>query len=81
MRKKMGTSFNPTFIITPALANDLMRIEAVKQAIQVLPSSTKQNVWQRDVRTFPRRPFKNYTLWSLMERQLPTSAKASAGAP
>ena len=31
------TSFNPTFTITPSTANALMRIEAVKQAIQTLP--------------------------------------------
>ncbi len=31
------TSFNPVFTITPALASGLMRIEAVKQAIQTLP--------------------------------------------
>ena len=31
------TAFSPTFTITPAVANDLMRIEAVKQAIQTLP--------------------------------------------
>ena len=29
--------FNPSFSITPAVANDLMRIEAVKQAIRTLP--------------------------------------------
>ena len=33
----MTASFNPTFTITPAVANALMRIEAVKQAIQTLP--------------------------------------------
>lgn len=33
----MRANFNPTFIITPALAKGLMRIEAVKQAIQMLP--------------------------------------------
>ena len=33
----MPANFNPTFIITPALAKGLMRIEAVKQAIQMLP--------------------------------------------
>jgi Fic family protein len=26
--------------------------------------STKQNVWQKDVRKFPRRPCKSCTLWS-----------------
>jgi Fic family protein len=31
------TSFNPTFIITPGMAVGLMRIEAVKQAIETLP--------------------------------------------
>src|SRR5271165_4048696 len=30
-------SFHPRFAITPAIARDLMRIEAVKQAIQTLP--------------------------------------------
>lgn len=34
-RKTMG--FSPSFIITSAIANDLMRIEAVKQSIQTLP--------------------------------------------
>lgn len=34
---KKTTSFNPAFAITPAVANGLMRIEAVKQAIQTLP--------------------------------------------
>src|SRR6266446_8896215 len=34
---KQRTSFNPTFAITPAMASALMRIEAVKQAIQTLP--------------------------------------------
>src|ERR1700693_5647170 len=29
--------FTPTFTITPAVANDLMRIEAVRQAIRTLP--------------------------------------------
>lgn len=29
--------FSPNFTITPAMANNLMRIEAVKQAIQILP--------------------------------------------
>ena len=33
----MTTRFNPTFTITPAVANALMRIEAVKQAISTLP--------------------------------------------
>jgi Fic family protein len=37
MTTKKRTSFNPTFTITPAVANGLMRIEAVKQAIQTLP--------------------------------------------
>jgi hypothetical protein len=37
MTTKKNTSFNPAFTITPALANGLMRIEAVKQAIQTLP--------------------------------------------
>ena len=35
MKERAG--FNPTFAITPAMASDLMRIEAVKQAIQTLP--------------------------------------------
>jgi hypothetical protein len=29
--------FTPTFTITPAVANELMRIEAVRQAIRTLP--------------------------------------------
>ncbi len=37
MTTKRPTGFNPAFTITPAMANDLMRIEAVKQAIQTLP--------------------------------------------
>jgi hypothetical protein len=37
MTTKERASFNPTFTITPAMASDLMRIEAVKQAIQTLP--------------------------------------------
>ena len=37
MTTKNRASFNPTFTITPAAASDLMRIEAVKQAIQTLP--------------------------------------------
>jgi Fic family protein len=37
MAKKKPTAFNPTFTITPAIATGLMRIEAVKQAIQILP--------------------------------------------
>src|SRR2546423_511528 len=34
---KKRTSFHPTFTITPSMANGLMRIEAVRQAIQILP--------------------------------------------
>src|SRR5882672_734355 len=37
MTTKKRISFNPTFTITPAVASGLMRIEAVKQAIQTLP--------------------------------------------
>ena len=37
MTPEKRTSFNPTFTITPAMAGGLMRIEAVKQAIQTLP--------------------------------------------
>src|ERR1700676_234916 len=37
MTTKNRTTFDPTFTITPAAANGLMRIEAVKQAIQTLP--------------------------------------------
>ena len=37
MTTKKPTSFNPNFTITPAVASCLMRIEAVKQAIQTLP--------------------------------------------
>jgi len=37
MTTKKPASFNPNFAITPAMARGLMRIEAVKQAIQTLP--------------------------------------------
>src|SRR6202167_1546013 len=37
MTNKKLTSFLPNFTITPAMASGLMRIEAVKQAIQTLP--------------------------------------------
>src|SRR5882724_3351543 len=37
MTMKKRISFNPTFTITAAVASGLMRIEAVKQAIQTLP--------------------------------------------
>jgi Fic family protein len=37
MTEKRHANFNPTFTITPAMATGLMRIEAVKQAIQTLP--------------------------------------------
>src|ERR1700676_1613591 len=37
MTTKKRTSFYPTFTITPAVASGLMRIEAVRQAIQTLP--------------------------------------------
>jgi len=37
MAKKKSTSFHPNFTITPTIASGLMRIEAVKQAIQTLP--------------------------------------------
>ena len=37
MTKKKPTAFHPNFTITPATATGLMRIEAVKQAIQTLP--------------------------------------------
>ena len=37
MAEKKPTAFNPSFTITPAIATGLMRIEAVKQAIQILP--------------------------------------------
>src|SRR6202167_5854220 len=37
MTNKKRTSFDPNFTITPAMAHGLMRIEAVKQAIQTLP--------------------------------------------
>src|ERR1039458_8746854 len=37
MTAKKHTSFSPAFTITPAMASGLMRIEAVKQAIQMLP--------------------------------------------
>src|SRR5277367_1023125 len=37
MAKKKPTAFHPKFTITPTIASGLMRIEAVKQAIQTLP--------------------------------------------
>src|SRR5713101_3443755 len=37
MTTKKHTNFNPAFTITPSGASGLMRIEAVKQAIQTLP--------------------------------------------
>ena len=37
MTTKKRTGFAPTFTITPAMANSLMRIEAARQAIQTLP--------------------------------------------
>jgi Fic family protein len=37
MATKNRSTFNPTFAITPAMASCLMRIEAVRQAIQTLP--------------------------------------------
>jgi Fic family protein len=37
MTTKEHAAFTPTFTITPAMANGLMRIEAVRQAIQTLP--------------------------------------------
>jgi hypothetical protein len=37
MTAKKRPRFNPTFLITPAVASALMRIEGVKQAIQTLP--------------------------------------------
>jgi Fic family protein len=37
MTTKKRISFTPAFAITPAMASGLMRIEAVKQAIQTLP--------------------------------------------
>ncbi len=37
MAKKKPTAFHPNFTITPTIATGLMRIEAVKQAIQTLP--------------------------------------------
>src|ERR1039457_1867069 len=37
MTTKKRPSFNPNFIITPAVASGLMRMEALKQAIQALP--------------------------------------------
>ena len=35
--QKQTTTFKPIFTITPAIASNLMRIEAVRQAIQSLP--------------------------------------------
>ncbi len=37
MTTKKRATFSPTFTITPAMANSLMRIEAVRQAIRTLP--------------------------------------------
>jgi hypothetical protein len=37
MTTNMRAHFNPIFSITPAVASVLMRIEAVKQAVQTLP--------------------------------------------
>ena len=37
MAIKKKTGFSPAFTITPAIAQGLMRIEAVKQAIEALP--------------------------------------------
>src|ERR1700679_2215303 len=37
MKTKRQTTFNPIFTITAAMAANLMRIEAVRQAIQSLP--------------------------------------------
>ncbi len=37
MTAKKRTGFNPAFTITPTIANGLMRIEAARQAIQMLP--------------------------------------------
>jgi Fic family protein len=37
MATKRPPDFNPIFSITPAMATDLMRIEAVKQAVRTLP--------------------------------------------
>jgi Fic family protein len=37
MKTKKQPAFNPIFTITPAIASNLMRIEAVRQAIQSLP--------------------------------------------
>jgi len=37
MVKKKHKTFDPLFTITPAIAGNLMRIEAVRQAIQLLP--------------------------------------------
>ena len=41
MAKKKSTSFHPNFTITPTIASGLMRIEAVKQAIQTLPITSR----------------------------------------
>lgn len=38
---KERDGYNPTFTITPAMATGLMRIEAVKQAIQTLPATPR----------------------------------------
>jgi len=41
MASRRPTAFSPHFTITSAIANDLMRIEAVKQSIQTLPITPK----------------------------------------
>ena len=41
MASRKSTVFSPNFIITSAIANDLMRIEAMKQSIQALPITPK----------------------------------------
>lgn len=37
----MPTNFNPSYIITPEIAKNLMRIEAVKQKVELLPVNPK----------------------------------------
>src|SRR5580692_2084374 len=48
MTTKKRASFAPTFTITPGMANSLMRIEAVKQAIQTLPITPRVLASLRD---------------------------------
>ena len=43
MAASKQTIFEPVFLITPAIATNLMRIEVVKQAIQSLPITPRKS--------------------------------------